>query len=219
MPRFSSLIAIFFLACCAFQAIAQTGKVENLKDFRDAGPSVETKKLLDANGYRLSLDDGTVVCDLWLRKSIPAQPKRDVQGALYTQLADSVFVGLISFPQSTTDYRGQSIKTGTYTLRYALLPNDGNHLGVAPNRDFLLLIPSSADADPNHLYKFDELVSLSRSATTTHHPAPLSLVQADHGVTASFAKDEDRWVFSVGLKLEGADPLPLALVLKGTAPQ
>jgi len=219
MPRFLKFVEVFLLVFCVATAIAQTGKVDNLSDFGDARPSAEMKKALDPKGYRLSLDDGTVVCDLWLSKSVPAQPKRDVQGALYTQLADSVFVGLISFPQATTDYRGQSIKAGAYTLRYALLPNDGNHLGVAPNRDFLLLVPLSADADPKHLYKFEELVSLSRNSTTTHHPAPLSLVQADHGITAGFAKDEDLWVFSVGLKLEGADTLPMALVLKGTAPQ
>jgi hypothetical protein len=219
MPHFSRLVGVFLLVSCAALVIAQIGKVENLRDFGDAGASAEMKKALDPKGYRLSLDDGTVVCDLWLRKNLPAQPKRDVQGTLYSQLPDSVLVGLVSFPQATTDYRGQSIKAGTYTLRYALLPNDGNHLGVAPNRDFLLLVPAGADPDPTRSYKFDELVNLSRAATTTHHPAPLSLVQADHGVTAAFAKEEDLWIFSVGLKLGGTDPLPTALVLKGTAPQ
>ncbi len=219
MSHFSKLVAVFLMIFCAALVMAQTGKVENLKDFGDSGAPAEMKKALDPKGYRLALDDGTVVCDLWLRTNIPAQPKRDVPGALYSQLPDSVLVGLVSFPQATTDYRGQSIKAGAYTLRYALLPNDGNHLGVARNRDFLLLIPASADPDPTRSYKFDELVNLSRTATTTHHPAPLSLAQADHGITAAFAKEEDLWMFSVGLKLEGADPLPIALVLKGTAPQ
>ena len=219
MTRLLRLFAISSLVFCAALSIAQTGKVENLSGFGDVSVSPEMKKALDPKGYRLSLDDGTVVCDLWLRSAIPAQPKRNVQGALYSQLPDSVLVGLISFPQATTDYRGQSIKAGTYTLRYALLPNDGNHLGVAPNRDFLLLVPANADSDPARSYKFDELVNLSRTATSTHHPAPLSLVQADHGVTAAFVKEEDLWIFSVGLKLEGADALPIALVLKGTAAQ
>jgi hypothetical protein len=100
------------------------------------------------------------------------------------------------------------------------MPNDGNHLGVAPNRDFLLLVPADSDVDPGKAYKFEELVNLSRSATTTHHPAPLSLAQADHGVAAAFVKDdEDHWIFSVGVKLASGDELPIALVIKGTAPQ
>ncbi|HZQ68305.1 MAG TPA: hypothetical protein VFA68_07280 [Terriglobales bacterium] len=199
---------------------AQTGKVEPLAGFADSNPSPEMKNALDPKGYRLSLDDGTVVCDLWLRKTIPAQPKHDVPGALYTQIPDSAFIGVISFPQAAADYRGQSIKAGTYALRYALLPNDGNHLGVAPNRDFLLLVPANSDPDPAKIYKFEELVSLSRTAAGTHHPAPLSLVQSDHVVAAAFVRDdEDHWVFSVGLKLSNGDELPMALVLKGTAPQ
>ena len=217
MPR-SKFAAVLLL--CATLASAQTGKVENLTSLGDTSPSSEVKKVLDSKGYRLSLDDGTVVCDLWLRKTIPGQPKKDVPGAIYTQFADSALIGVISFSQAATDYRGQSIKTGTYTLRYALMPNDGNHLGVAPNRDFLLLVPASSDSDPDKSYKFDDLVNLSRSATTTHHPAPLSLAQADHGIAAAFAKDEeDHWIFSVGVKLASGDELPIALVIKGTAPQ
>jgi len=201
-------------------AMAQTGKVENLTTFGDTSVSSEVRKVLNSKGYRLYLDDGTAVCDLWLRKAIPATPKKDTPGAIYTQFPESALVGVISFSQAATDYRGQSIKAGTYTLRYALMPNDGNHLGVAPNRDFLLLVPAGSDSDPDKLYKFEELVNLSRSATTTHHPAPLSLTQADHGLAAAFVKDdEDHWIFSGGVKLAGGDELPMALVIKGTAPQ
>jgi hypothetical protein len=214
----NSLLMALLFSCVL--ASAQTGKVERISGFGDVAPSAEQKRVLDPQGYRLTLDDGSGVCKIWLRKTIPAQPKKDVQGAFYTELPESAFVGFISFPQATTDYRGQVIKAGTYTLRYALMPADGNHLGVAPDRDFLLLVPTSSDTDPDKPYKFEELVSLSRAASRTHHPAPLSLVQADHVVTASFVKDdEDHWIFSVGLKLSNGDDLPIALVIKGTAPQ
>ena len=102
------------------------------------------KKVLDPKGYRVSLDDGSVACEIWLRNKVPAQPKKDSPGALYTQLAESALVGVISFPQPTTDYRGQSIRKGTYTLRYELIPNDGNHLS-RPNRDFVLMVPAASD--------------------------------------------------------------------------
>jgi hypothetical protein len=104
-------------------------------------------------------------------------------------------------------------------LRYALLPNDGNHLGVAPNRDFLLLIPAASDPDPNAIYKFQELVRLSSQATGTAHPAPISMVQPHDGAETSIMKDEDgHWVFSAKLAV-GSGEIPFSFVIKGTAPQ
>ncbi|MBZ5719549.1 MAG: hypothetical protein LAO03_04130 [Acidobacteriia bacterium] len=198
---------------------AQTGKVDPIGPPSDASISDAVKKALDSKGYRVTLDDGTVTCEIWLRKSLPAQPKKDTEGAIYP-LGESSLVGVISFPQATTDYRGQAIKPGTYTLRYEMIPNDGNHLGVAPNRDFLLLVPASSDADPDVVLKFQDLLDLSRKATGTRHPGPLSLVQAKSGTAASISKDEeDHWVFSAGLKTASGEDLPIALVVKGTAPQ
>jgi len=41
------------------------------------------------------------------------------------------------------------------------MPNDGNHLGAAPNRDFLLVVPAASDGDPSATFKFQELVTMS----------------------------------------------------------
>jgi hypothetical protein len=212
---------LLFLAIIAVPlSAAQNGKVETLALPTDSSIPEVVKKVLDPKGYRVTLDDGSVACEIWLRKSVPAQAKKDVAGALYSQLSESTLVGVISFPQATTDYRGQPVKPGTYTLRYELIPNDGNHLGVAPNRDFLLLVPAATDADPNAVYKFEELVNLSRKATGTRHPAPLSLVQAEAGTAAAVSKNnEEHWIFSAGMKLASGEDLPFALVVKGTAPQ
>lgn len=211
------LCSLFVLT--SLRCAAQNGKVEAGTTLSDASVSEAVKKAVEAKGYHLSYDDGSSACDLWLRARVPAQAKKDVPGALYPQLAESTLVGVISFSQSSTDYRGQPIKPGVYTLRYELIPEDGNHLGVAENRDFLLLIPASADADPEAVLKFDELVNLSRKATGSQHPGPLSMVQAA-GSAAAISKDEaDHWVFSAGLKLASGDTLPFAVVIKGTAPQ
>jgi hypothetical protein len=161
-----------------------------------------------------------VACELWLRGTVPAQPKKDVQGALYTRLAESTMVGVLHFPEASTDYRGQPISAGFYSLRYELIPDDGNHLGAAPNRDFLLLIPVASDTDPNAVLKFQELVSLSRKATGTKHPGPLNLVQAESGTAAAVSKDDqEHWIFSGGMKLSSGEEMPFALVVKGTAQQ
>jgi hypothetical protein len=176
-------------------------------------------QVLDPKGYHVVLDDGTVACDIWLRKSVPSSGKKDVEGALYPQLASSTLVGVISLSAGATDYRGEPVKAGFYTLRYELLPNDGNHLGVAPNRDFLLLIPAASDPDPNAQFKSDALVNLSRGATGTPHPGPLSLVQTGSPNPGVAKDDQDHWVFSGKLTLASGEELPFGLIVKGTAQQ
>ncbi len=214
------IAAVLFVSIASSVVVAQTGKIEPIGPVTNSDVPAAVKKALETKGYRVSLDDGSVACEIWLRNKIPAQPKKESPGALYTQLAESALVGVISFPQATTDYRGQNIRKGTYTLRYELIPNDGNHLGVAPNRDFVLLVPAASDESPDATFKFDELVGLSRKATGTKHPGPLSLVQPESGTAAAISKDdEDHWIFSAGIKLASGEDLPIALVVKGTAPQ
>jgi len=212
-------IVFFFLVGSALFGTAQTAKIEAAGPLAGAGISDAIRNALQSRGFRVILDDGSVAAEIWLRRDLPAPEKKEGSGAIYPQLAESTLVAVISFPTAATDYRGQSIKPGTYTLRYALLPNDGNHLGVAPNRDFLLLIPAASDSDPTACYKFEALVNLSRQATGTAHPAPLSMVPPQNGAGPSISKDEDdHWVFSAKLTVGSAE-LPIALVVKGTAPQ
>lgn len=155
-----------------------------------------------------------------MRKTVPAQAKKDAEGVAYPQLAESTLVGVAHFPQAAADFRGHRIPAGFYTLRYELMPNDGNHLGAAPNRDFLLLVPAASDADPSATFKFQDLVAMSASTTGTKHPSPLSLAPADSGTTASVSRDDqDHWIFSARVKLASGEELPFALVVKGTAQQ
>ena len=197
---------------------AQNGKVENLGPLNDNGVSEAVRHTLDAKGYRVLLDDGKPVCELWLRKGVVSQTQKDVQSVIYTQLAESTLLGVLHFLQAATDFRGQAIPAGFYTLRYALLPNDGNHLGVAPNRDFMLLIPAASDPDPDTVFKTQELVALSQKATGTKHPGPLSLIQPDNnGTPPAVSRDEqDHWTLSASIKLTSGEELPFGLVVKGT---
>src|SRR5205807_123366 len=70
--------------------------------------------------------------------------------------------------------RKQLIKPGVYTLRYALLPDNGNHMGVAPQRDFLLASPATDDQDAATV-TIDQTLALSRKATGSNHPSVWSL--------------------------------------------
>lgn len=213
--------AINFILALSLVCFAQNGKVENVGPLTDTKVPEAVRQSLDAKGYRLLLDDGTPICEVWIRKNVPAQTRKEVESVAYPQLAESTLVGVLNFPQPASDYRGQRIPAGFYTLRYELIPNDGNHLGVAANRDFLLLVPAASDADPNATFKFAELVILSQKATGTKHPGPLSLVQPETGgkSPAVSKDDQDHWLFSASMKLTSGEELPLAFVVKGTAQQ
>lgn len=199
---------------------AQSGKVESIGPLADNAVPEAVRQSLESKGYRLTLDDPKPACELWLRKSIPAQPKKDVEGVVYPQIAESTLVGVIHFPQAVTDFRGRPIPAGFYTLRYELIPNDGNHLGVAPNRDFLLAIPAASDSDPAATFKFQEVVSMSAKTGGAKHPSPLSLLPADKaGAPAVSKDDQDHWTFTASVKLASGEDLPLALIVKGEAQQ
>ncbi len=213
--------AMGFILAVSLLCAAQTGKVESVGPLTDNAVPEAVRQALDGKGYRLTLDGPTPVCELWIRKSIPAQTKKDAEGVAYPQLAESTLVAVIHFPQAAADFRGQRIPAGFYTLHYAIMPNDGNHLGAAPNRDFLLVIPAAFDTDPGATFKSQELVTMSARTTGMKHPSLLSLVQTDSGpsTTTVSKDDQDHWIFSATTKLNSGEELPFALVVKGTAQQ
>ena len=211
-------LAALFLSLTPFLFAAPAGKVEPIGALTDAAASDGLKKALEPTGYRVLLDDGSEWCKIWLAASVPASGKTDVEGALFPQLAESTLIGVISFTKSATDYRGQAVQPGLYTLRYELLPNDGNHLGVADNRDFALLIRAADDPDPAAKLDFKQLVALSRKATGTGHPGPINLVQPASDTAPAVSNDgQEHWVFAGKLKMQSGGPLLIGIVVKGKA--
>ncbi len=180
---------------------------------------------LQPEGTRLRNDQGSAVCEVWLRKSIPLKHgTSESADILYGSLDVGTVVGVLRFPSGGSDFRGQTIKAGFYTLRYALIPQDGNHMGVSPNRDFVLLSPAAVDTEPDKQVKFDDLVKLSRQASGTPHPAVLSLVPLKEAASPSFPAlvhdDQGHWVLQVkihGTSAAGSQELPIAITLVGKA--
>lgn len=174
-------------------------------------------KMLEQKGYRVALPDGTVICEIWFRVALAAQAGRNVEGANYPELSSSEFVGVVTFPKQVSDFRGQPIKPGSYGLRYELLPDDGNHMGVAPNRDFLLLTPLADEKDPSAQLSSEQLVALSAKVSGTAHPAVFSMVPPDGDTFPAIYKNDDGfYVFVVKLKTTSGE-LPIGLVVKGQA--
>lgn len=199
----------------------ENGKVETIGTFRDSIASESVRNALEQKGYRVIRDNGHVICEIWFRDGIPVQKKTNVLGAIYTELSESIFVGVLFFPKGGSDYKGQSIKPGAYTMRYELLPNDGNHLGVAPIRDFLLLIPVAVDSVVEAQFDYDTLVMLSTKTSETNHPATFNMTypESEENLPTVFETFEGHVVLTVNLRTQVGNRIVLALVLEGEAEQ
>src|SRR5215470_14094610 len=144
-------------------------KVESIGELKEAAVAETVRGALESKGVRVINDKGKTVCEVWFNKEITAV-KNEVPGANFGQIPEGAFIGVINFPSNNSDFRGQGIKAGFYTLRFSLILQDGNHLGVSPARDFFLLCPTGEDKDPNSGLKTEDLVKLSRNASGTGHP-------------------------------------------------
>lgn len=164
---FAFLLLLVFIPA----ALAEDYKVESIAALKDAAVAEAVRGALEEKGLRVSDGKGKVVCDIWFRKEVPTS-KADIPGASFGQIAEGTLVGVINFPANTSDFRGQGIKAGFYTLRYALILQDGNHLGVSAARDFFLICPAADDKDPNAAMKMEDMLKLSRAAAGAGHPSP-----------------------------------------------
>jgi hypothetical protein len=205
---------LFCVATAVFAAAAQTERIGALSA---PAASDALKQAVEEKGYRITLDGGWTA-EFWFAEQLKTAAK-DVPGALYPGLTNAEFVGVVSLSKGMTDFRGQPIPAGVYTLRYQLLPQDGNHLGVAPNPDFLLAIPVASDPNPAQGYLYEKLVALSAKTTGTNHPAVIALDTAGDPSSA-VADKQGTVVFTVTVPSSGTRGTEkLGIVVKGTAGQ
>jgi len=214
-------LAVVALLCFSSAAAAQDYKAAAGSAPVPSEISAPVRALLGPASISVTGPAGPL-CEIWLRASIPAaaQPATAL-GVTYGQLVDGSIVGAIHFDAPVKDFRSQTVQPGTYVLRYALQPVDGNHQGVSDYRDFLLLTPAAADTATANLADND-LYALSRKASGAGHPSVWSLVPAD-GAPSSLpgvAHDtsSDFWVLYMKAAV-GTSPTTLGLVIEGHAEQ
>jgi hypothetical protein len=193
---------------------------QNYKTESAAAPPAEITKeiqdMLDPQGTRVENEQGNTLCEVWLRKTVPTNPNPSASSdLLYGALSEGTFLGALRFPDAATDYRGQAIKAGVYTLRYALIPQDGNHMGVNPYRDALVLVPMAADTSLEKALDFDGLVKLGRLASGTPHPGFLVGAQTSGDMFPAVVKD-DQGHWNLQLKAHGqSGDFPIAFTVVG----
>ena len=155
------------------------------------------------------------MCEIWLRKAIPAAAA-PVQGlgVGYGQITSGALVGVVRILLPISDYRQQRVKPGVYTLRYELHPVNGDHMGISPLRDFLLLAPAALDTDPAEI-TFDEAVARSKKTIGANHPSAWSLQSADGAAgeppSMFHTDDPDLWLIHLRVPLASAGGATSAL--------
>src|SRR5438132_10254705 len=178
MPRILALLGAALVWTAAVARADDAGKY-NIKE-RSSPPPKELRepirKLLNEKAIQLLTDKGSVLCDVWLRKELPAKatPEQVKNGLTYRELEESTVFGAIRYEQEGTDYRKQKIKPGVYTLRLGFQPMDGDHMGTAPYPEFCLLVPAKIDEKAD-LMEAKELRELSAKAAGGSHPTVLLL--------------------------------------------
>ncbi len=210
------IVAPFLTCSLATPAFAGGPTVERTAALSLPGSSEILRRAVEDKGYRVLLDDGWTA-EFWFARAL-ATTAKDSPGALYPELTNGEFVAVVNFAKGSSDYRGQPIPAGTYTLRYQYLPQDANHMGVSPNPDFLLAIPLAADPDPAAQLPLKTLVSLSAKTTGTAHPAVIAMAPAGAPGTVE-RDDQGMTVLTVALLSSTGKSEKFGIVLKGQATQ
>lgn len=116
-----------------------------------------------ANGVELTF---------WWVKELPL--KSSGTALAWSDVDEGALVGAVNIARDIRDIRGKIIKGGLYTLRYGIQPANGDHLGVSPFREFLLLSPAAIDKNPAPA-GHDGAVDLSKQTIGGSHPAVWSI--------------------------------------------
>lgn len=134
------------------------------------------REQLADSGTRVTV--GEAALDFWWVKALPLRPDAQVPPGLtdtpWARTDEGVLTGAVRVSAPMRDIRGRTVKPGVYTLRRAVQPANGDHLGVSPYREFLLLSPAAVDVDvapTGH----EGTIELSKRTLGISHPAVLSL--------------------------------------------
>lgn len=124
---------------------------------------------LASSGVRATVKNVTI--EFWWVKGMPIAGSA---APSWTDAAEGSLVGAVRIGAEFRDVRGRVIKPGVYTLRYGIQPSNGDHLGVSPYREFLLLSPAAIDTDPGPR-GHDGAIEMSTRTAGGSHPAVWSI--------------------------------------------
>ena len=166
------VVMVLGLFTLATYAADPTAKLVDKEPPKDVDPSIRT--VLQPKVIQV-LDGDKPKFEFWLRKDLPLQSKPESPGKALDALKQATLIGVVNVPSVQRDYRDDELPAGVYTMRFALQPQDGNHLGSAEFQYFVVLTPAKLDTKLDGITDYKQLVKASSKQTTTDHPVILSL--------------------------------------------
>ncbi|MCZ6794690.1 MAG: hypothetical protein O7J95_13865 [Planctomycetota bacterium] len=219
----AALCAAWLVSTLPAAAVAEQGY--RLKPLKEAPPkdvSKELRAVLGKQGFRIAGPDGKPFVDGWLVKHIVTREDEKELGINFGQVREGTLLGVLRFARAGKDFRGNRFKAGTFTFRYTLQPEDGDHLGASESRDFALLCPAKEDAKPAPLAP-EKVVKLSVKVSGRKHPCTLHLMKMvgeSKKLPRVFERqDLEYWLLDCQIpdKETKKKPVRLGLVLVGQA--
>ena len=209
----AALVAVAFAAALVASPVAsaQALKAAPLDEPAPAALAPAIRDALAPDGVRVTRD--ALAVDFWWVKTLTVKAGREVN---WLGVAEGALAGAVRLSDEYRDIRGRAVKAGVYTLRYAIQPANGDHLGVSSYQDFLLLSPAAIDTDPapaGHL----RAVDMSRNTVGATHPAPWALDPpvTDEPLFTVGRNEMDLTYVVLELPTTAGKPLRFALVLIG----
>ena len=174
-------------------------------------PPAEAASMLQGPGVKVLSASGQMVCEVWMAKTAPQGGTSTESDVTLPTVPMGSLIGAITFPAKGSDRRGQVIPAGTYLMRYVLMPVNGAHLGAAPQRDFVALVPAGTDKGSSAKMSLEDVVAASTKVSGTAHPAVLSIAPGS-GKTGFTKEGEHDWTLNTKV-----GDLPIAIILVGKA--
>lgn len=168
--------------------------------------------LIAPSGARVSAPGVTL--DFWWVKALPLS---GTGAPSWEHVEEGTLVGAVRVSAVYRDIRGRTIKPGVYTLRYGIQPANGDHLGVSPFREFLLLSPAAADTDVKPT-GHEGTVELSKQTIGGSHPAVWSLdppTSTDAAPLSARTNDAGHEAVIFEVPTASGAPLRFGLILVG----
>lgn len=161
------------------------------------------------------LEGDKPVLEFWFRKQIPLKSAPESAEKALEAIEEGTLIGAVRVNENWRDFRDDRVQPGVYTLRFALQPQDGDHMGTAPEPYFVLLTLADRDKELAAPQGHDALVALAKDKA---HPrnANLRAVKSPEGDFPRIEEgfDETQLLFlQVPAKPEGADEAPLAFAI------
>lgn len=120
----------------------------------------------------VTVTTATAKLEFWWVKSLPLRAESKTPS--WADVEEGALVGAMRLGSAWNEIRGYTLRPGVYTLRFAMQPQNGDHMGISPNREFLLPAPAAEDTSPDPA-GYDKAVTLASKASRRAHPAAISI--------------------------------------------